>query len=319
MNSTVNGWSASAVIVQLVVLGGLAPLLVGLMRTVRCRLEGRRGPPVRQTWRDLRKLFTKQRTQPEHASVVFAVAPIVLVATTLVVVAFVPIVATGTVFAGGSDLFTVVFLLLLGSVALALAALDTGTSFGGMGSSRLMAIVALAEPALLVAILALAATVHSSSLSTIVAGSLNHPMWLATPQRLLAFGALIIVILAESGRMPVDNPATHLELTMIHEALMLEYSGPDLALVVYGESLRLTVLLALLANLFFPWGIATALSAGSLALAVVGIVAKVVALGVVVAVGEVAVAKLRLFRVPELLAGAFVLSVLAVLSALVIA
>ncbi len=319
MISTVNGWLVGVVVLQVSVLAVLAPLLVGLMRTVRCRLEGRQGPPVRQTWRDLRKLLLKQRTQPEHSSLFFAVAPVVLVATTLVVVAFVPIVATRTVFGGGADLFTVVFLLLFGSVALALAALDTGTPFGGMGSSRLMAIVALAEPALLVAILALAATVHSSSLTTIVVGSLHHPMWLATPQHLLALGAFVIVILAESGRMPVDNPATHLELTMIHEALMLEYSGADLALVVFGESLRLTVLLALLSNLFFPWGIATSLSAASLAVATLSVVAKVVALAVCVAVGEVTVAKLRLFRVPELLAGAFVLAVLAVLSALVIA
>jgi formate hydrogenlyase subunit 4 len=135
----------------------------------------------------------------------------------------------------------------------------------------------------------------------------------------LAFGAFVIVILAESGRLPVDNPATHLELTMIHEALMLEYSGPDLAFVVLGESLRLTVLLALLSNLFFPWGVATALTGVSFVVATGALAAKVALLGVCVAAGEVAVAKLRLFRVPELLAGAFVLSVLAVLSALVIA
>lgn len=315
----ITAWQVGAVVAQvaLCVLG--APFLVGLMRTVRCRLEGRTGPPVRQTWRDLRKLLRKQRTQPEKSSVIFAVAPVVLVATTLVVVAFAPLLSTGTVFSGGSDLFAIVFLLLLGSVLLALAALDTGTAFGGMGASRLMAIVALAEPALLVAILALAAPVHTSSLPIIVAGSLHHPMWLATPQRILAFGAFVIVILAESGRLPVDNPATHLELTMIHEALMLEYSGPDLAFVVLGESLRLLVLLALLSNLFFPWGIATTLTGPSFVVAIVSLAAKVALLATLVAVGEVMVAKLRLFRVPELLAGAFVLSVLAVLSSLVIA
>jgi formate hydrogenlyase subunit 4 len=312
-------WQIGSVVVQVALCVVGAPLLVGLMRTVRCRLEGRVGPPVRQTWRDLRKLLAKQRTQPEQSSFFFAIAPVVLVATTIVVIAFTPLVTTRTALLGGSDLFAIVFLLLLGSVSLALAALDTGTAFGGMGSSRLMAIVALAEPALLVAILALAPPVHSSSLPVIVAGSLHHPMWLATPQRLLAFGAFVIVILAESGRLPVDNPATHLELTMIHEALMLEYSGPDLAFVVLGESLRLTVLLALLSNLFFPWGIATALTGVSFVVAIAALAAKVALLAVAVAAGEVAVAKLRLFRVPELLAGAFVLSVLAVLSALVIA
>jgi formate hydrogenlyase subunit 4 len=312
-------WRVVALLVQ--VGAGLlaAPLLVGLMRTVRCRLEGRVGPPVRQPWRDLRKLFAKQRTRLINSGVAFAVAPIVLVATTLVVVACAPLVTTNPLLASGSDLFAVVFLLLAGSVALALAALDTGTAFAGMGASRLMAIVALAEPALLMAILALAGPVHSSTLPVIVLGSLHHPVWLATPQRVLALGAFVIVVLAESGRLPVDNPATHLELTMIHEAMILEYSGPDLALITLGEGLRLSVLLALLANLFFPWGIATSLGAWPLLLALVALAAKVVVLAVAVATGEVLVAKLRLFRVPELLAGAFALSVLAVVSSLVVA
>jgi formate hydrogenlyase subunit 4 len=310
--------SVAAVMAQVVLCVIGAPLLVGLMRTVRCRLEGRVGPPVVQTWRDVRKLLQKQRTQPERSSIFFTSAPVVLVATTLAVIVFIPMITTRTIFSGGSDLFAIVFLLLAGSMSLALAALDTGTAFGGMGSSRLMAIIALAEPALLVAILAVAAPLHSSSLSVIVVGSLHHSLWIATPQRLLALGAFVIVVLAESGRLPVDNPATHLELTMIHEALMLEYSGPDLAFVVLGESMRLTVLLALLSNLFFPWGISTSLRAPSLVVAVIGLVAKVTLLAIAIAAGEVAVAKLRLFRVPELLAGAFVLSVLAVVSSLVI-
>lgn len=311
--------SVAVAMVQVALCMIAAPLLVGLMRTVRCRLEGRKGPPMSQTWRDLRKLIRKQRTQPEKSSVFFTSAPVVLVATTLAVMVFTPLITTRLIFSGGSDLFVIVFLLLAGSVSLALAALDTGTAFGGMGSSRLMAIVALAEPALFVAILAVAAPLRSSALPVIVAGSLHHPLWLATPQRLLALAAFIIVVLAESGRLPVDNPATHLELTMIHEALLLEYSGPDLAFVVLGESMRLTVLLALLVNLFFPWGISTSLGAASLVVAVVALVAKVSLLAVAIATGEVAVAKLRLFRVPELLAGAFVLSVLAVVSSLVIA
>ncbi|NNN01544.1 MAG: formate hydrogenlyase [Acidimicrobiaceae bacterium] len=296
-----------------------APLLVGLMRTVRCRMEGRVGPPIRQPWRELRKLLLKSRSQPEHSTLVFAIAPVVLMATTLVVVWLTPLLSVRVTLSGGSDLFAIVFLLLLGSVSLSLAALDTGTAFGGMGSSRLMTIVALAEPALLVAILALAATVHSSSLATIMLAALHHPIWLVTPQRLLSFSAFVVVVLAESGRLPVDNPATHLELTMIHEALILEYSGPDLALIKLAESIRLTFLLALLANLFFPWGVSFSASGISLLIGTFVLLAKVAVLGVVISAGEVAVAKLRLFRVPELLAGAFMLSILAVLSALVIA
>ena len=294
-----------------VVLGG--PLLVGLMRKVRCRLEGRAGPPIRQPLLDLRKLARRERMRPAQASFVFSAAPVLLVATTLVIAAIAPLLGTHPALASSSDLFAVVFLLLFGSVAIALGALDTGTAFGGMGASRSMTIGALAEPALLVAILALSIPAHSSNLPTIIGSSLAHPLWLASPQRLLALVAFLIVIIAESGRLPVDNPGTHLELTMIHE-----YSGADLAHVKLGESMRLPDLITLLADLFVPWGIATGPSPGHLVIGLVTTAAKVAVLGAGLATFEVAVAKLRLFRVPELLAGAFVLSVLAVVSALVI-
>ena len=300
-----------------VVLGG--PLLVGLMRTVRCRLEGRVGPPVRQPLLALRKLARRQRTRPAHASWIFGLAPLLLVATTLVVAAVAPLLATGPALGWSADLFAVVYLLLLGSVALALGGLDTGTAFGGMGASRALTIGAVAEPALLVSILALSVPAHSSNLPAIISGSLAHPLWLATPERLLALAAFVIVIVAECGRLPVDNPGTHLELTMIHEAMVLEYSGSDLALIKLGESMRLGVLVALFAVLFVPWGIATSPGPEHLAVSLVSLVAKVAVLGVGLAAFEVGVAKLRLFRVPELMAGAFVLAVLAVLSALVLA
>jgi formate hydrogenlyase subunit 4 len=243
----------------------------------------------------------------------------VLVGTTLVVAAIAPLLATDPALGWSADLFAVVYLLLLGTVALGLGALDTGTAFGGMGASRALTIGAVAEPALLVSILALSVPAHSSNLPAIIATSLAHPLLLATPQRLLALAAFVIVIVAESGRLPVDNPHTHLELTMIHEAMVLEYSGSDLALVRLGESMRLAVLLALFAVLFVPWGIATRPGPVHLALALATLVAKVAVLGLALAALEVAVAKLRLFRVPELMAGAFVLSVLAVVSALVLA
>jgi formate hydrogenlyase subunit 4 len=301
--------------VLVVLVGG--PMLVGLMRTVRCRLEGRIGPPIRQPLLDLRKLARRERTRPDQASWIFSLAPLALVATTLVIAVIAPLLATDPAFGWSADLFAVVYLLLLGSVALALGALDTGTAFGGMGASRAMTFGALSEPALLVAVLALSVPAHSSNVPTIITRSLAHPLWLATPQRLLALVAFLIVIVAESGRLPVDNPGTHLELTMIHEAMVLEYAGPDLALVKLGESMRLGVLLALFADLFVPWGIATAPGPAHLALGLVTTVAKVAVLGIALAIFEVAVAKLRLFRVPELMAGAFVLSVLAVVSALV--
>ena len=316
------GWPVLSVVaislLQVIVVAVGGPLLVGLMRKTRCRLEGRLGPPIRQPLLDLRKLIRRERTQPEHASWVFSVAPLVFVSATIPIAAISPLVATHPAFASAADLFAIVFLLLLGSVAIALGALDTGTAFGGMGASRAITIGALSEPALLVAVIALSVPARTSNVPAIVTRSLAHPVWLATPQRLLALVAFLIVIVAESGRLPVDNPGTHLELTMIHEAMTLEYSGSDLALVKAGASMRFAVLLTLFANLFVPWGIATAAGAGHLALGLVSTVAKVAILGVGLSTFEVAVAKLRLFRVPELVAGAFVLSVLAVVSALVV-
>jgi formate hydrogenlyase subunit 4 len=287
------------------------------MHKIRCRMEGRTGPPVRQPLLDIRKLLRKERTQPDKASWVFSLAPLVLVGSTVVAAAVSPLLATDPAFGWSADLFAVVFLLLLGSVAIALGALDTGTAFGGMGASRAMTIGAVSEPALLVSVLALSIPTRSSNLPTIVSRALAHPAWLGTPERLLAVVALVIVIVAECGRLPVDNPTTHLELTMIHEAMVLEYAGPDLALVKLAEAMRLAFLVALLANLFFPWGIATAPGPIHIVVGLASVVAKVTVLGVLLAAAEVLMAKLRLFRVPELLAGAFVLSVLAAVSVLV--
>ena len=298
--------------VVLVVAG--APLLVGVMRRVRARLEGRAGAPVTQPWRDLRKLLAKQRMVPATASWVFTAAPLVLVASAGLAAAIVPFVSTRSALDEAGDLFAVVYLLLLGTVFLALAGLDTGTAFGGMGASRAMTVAALAEPTLLVAICALSVTAGTSNLGGIVASTLDHPGTVVAPAGLLAMGALAVVTLAETGRLPVDNPSTHLELTMIHEAMVLEYAGPDLALVELASHLRLVVFLGLLANLFAPWGIATTTQPLDLLAAIAAVGVKVVALGAVVATVEVFVAKLRLFRVPELLAASFVLAVLAVTS-----
>jgi formate hydrogenlyase subunit 4 len=221
--------------------------------------------------------------------------------------------------AGSADLIVVVGLLLLGTVALALAGLDTGTAFGGMGSSREMTIAALVEPTLLLSVFALSARVGSSNLGTIISAAASHPSTVFTPASVLAFAALAIATLAETARIPVDNPSTHLELTMVHEAMTLEYSGRDLALVEWASALRLTILLGLLANLFAPWGIAVSGSAAGLAIGAAAFAAKVLGLATVLAAGEVFAAKLRLFRVPELLAGSFALSLLAVLASYVLA
>ncbi|TNC24875.1 respiratory chain complex I subunit 1 family protein [Amycolatopsis alkalitolerans] len=303
----------------LLVIGG-APLLTGLMRQVRARLEGRAGAGIAQPWRDLRKQFLhKETVRPRGTSEVFRIAPLVLVATSLVVAVVVPFVTTGSAIPPAADLFAVVALLTLGTVALALAGLDTGTAFGGMGASREMTIVALVEPTLLVAIFALSVRVGSTNLSSIVSSTVHDPSRVISPASLLAAVALVVVIIAETGRLPVDNPSTHLELTMVHEAMILEYAGPDLALVELASAMRLSVFLGLLANLFLPWGVATSPDPLSLLIGTGAIVLKVGLLGVALAVGEVFLAKLRLFRVPELLAGSFLLSLLAVASSFFLA
>jgi formate hydrogenlyase subunit 4 len=305
-------------ILQLVLFAVLAPFVVGVTRAVRARLEGRAGGRIGQPWRDLRKLLRKPPTSPSDAGMFFIAAPPVLMATSLIIAATAPFVTT-VLPVGSADLIVVVGLLLLGTVALAMAGLDTGTAFGGMGSSREMTIAALVEPTLLLSVFALSARVGSSSLSTIVEAGTSNPGAVFTPTSVLALAALTIATLAETARIPVDNPSTHLELTMVHEAMILEYSGRDLGLVEWAAGLRLTILLGLLVNLFAPWGIATTASIAWLAIGTAVFTTKVLGLAAVLATGEVFAAKLRLFRVPELLAGSFALALLAVLASYVLA
>jgi len=303
--------AAAALQVVLVLVG--APFVVGAMRQVRARLEGRAGGGVGQPWRDLRKQLRKQQITPRGTTVVFALAPAIAAGSTLLIAAIMPIFTLGSPLDSAADLFGVVGLLFLGTVALTLAGLDTGTAFGGMGSSREITIAALVEPTILLAVFALSIPGQSANLAAIVSATLRHPGQVLSLGSVLACVALVIVIIAETGRLPVDNPSTHLELTMIHEAMVLEYSGPRLALVEWANGMRLTVLLALLANLFLPWGIAGAdPSVLAVLLGVVAIAVKVTVLAGVLAAGEVFIAKLRLFRVPELLAGSFLLALLAV-------
>ncbi|GAA1809384.1 respiratory chain complex I subunit 1 family protein [Actinomadura chokoriensis] len=300
-------------VLQVALVAAGAPLLVGLMRQIRARAEGRAGAGVLQPWRDLRKLLRKEPIAPHGTGPLFRTAPLVLAGTTLVIAAAVPIVTTRSPLDGAADLFAVTALLALGTVALALAGIDTGTAFGGMGASREMVVLALVEPTILLSTFALSVRVGSTNLGAIVGSTLDDPQQAVFPASLLALVALVIVVIAEAGRMPVDNPSTHLELTMIHEAMVLEYAGPDLALVEWASAMRLTVLLALLSNLFVPWGIAGD-SLAMLPVAVAAIAAKVAVAGGALAAGEVFMAKLRMFRVPELLAGSFVLALFAVAS-----
>ncbi|MGV8849946.1 MAG: respiratory chain complex I subunit 1 family protein [Propionibacteriaceae bacterium] len=304
--------AVALVLGQIVVAVAVTPLLLGVMRQVRSRLEGRVGAGVLQPYRDTVKLLQKQPMRAAGSSVVLVGAPIVLLVSSLMVVGLVPLITTASLVTIPSDLFVVVSLLLVGTVALAVLGLDAGTAFGGMGSSRHMMIAALVEPTVLMSVYALSVPVGSSTLSTIVAARGADAARVVTPAGLLAVVALVVVVLAETGRLPVDNPSTHLELTMVHEAMILESAGRDLAWLEVGSWLRLTALLGLVVNLAVPWGVAPGAEPLSLLVAVAALVAKLLVAGAVIAAAEVFMAKLRLFRVPELLAGSFVLAFLAV-------
>jgi formate hydrogenlyase subunit 4 len=301
-------------VVQAVLVLALAPGLVGLVRWLKARLQSRRGAPPWQPYYELRKLFGKEVVVSRDASWLFRAAPYVVFASTAVAACLVPsLTATRPVDAVG-DLLTLVYLLLLGTVVLALAGLDPGSAFGGMGSSREMTVAALAEPTVALAIFALALRAGSTNLGQIVGRTLVDPAAALSPGHLFAFAALFIVMVAETGRLPVDNPATHLELTMIHEAMILEYSGRYLALIEWAAALKLLIFCTLLGNLFVPWGVAIAVTPGGLALALGSLLAKLALIAVLVALLETRMAKLRLFRVPELLSVSFVLALLAVTS-----
>ena len=301
-------------VVQMIFALLLAPGLVGLIRWIKARLQNRRGAPLWQPYFELAKLFQKEVVMSNNASWLFRFAPYIVFASTVTVTLLTPMLVAPLPFDAVGDLLVVVYLLLLGTFFLALAGLDPGTAFGGMGASREMTIAAIAEPTIALAIFGLALGAGSTNLGRIVTETLNNPGVAISPGHLLAFTALFIVTLAETGRLPVDNPATHLELTMIHEAMILEYSGRYLALIEWSAWLKLTIFFSLLANLFVPWGVATTLAPGALLLAAAALIVKLAVLGLAVAVVETRVAKLRLFRVPELLSVSFVLALLAVTS-----
>ena len=302
-------------VLQLIMLGLLAPIVSGVARQIGAKLEGRQGAGVLQPYRELKKLFQKETLEPSTKSIFFTFAPYVLASTTAVISMAGPFLATENSFSSSSDLLSVVGLLFLGNIAVALAGLDTGTSFGGMGASRELTVSSLVEPTILVAIFALSIPAHSSNLGAIAAISLSKPNLIFAPGSLLALAAFVVVVLAEAKRFPVDNPSTHLELTMIHEAMLLEYSGPRLAVIEWASSLRLTILLGLIANLFFPIGLFRVGQAPILLLvSCLAFLIKVLLLGSILSLAEVFMAKLRLFRVPELLASSFILALLSVVT-----
>lgn len=299
------------VLAQTVVLLAVSPFIVGLIRKVKARLQLRRGATVFQPYRDLAKLFRKQPVVSTTTSWIFSATPYLLFATTLAAGLLVPVFASKTPLSFAGNIIALVYLLALGTFFLILAGLDAGSAFGGMGSSREAIVASLTEPAMILSIFAIALTAGSTNLSTIVhKTALLEGVVIDPSPHLMALAALFIVAIAETGRVPVDNPATHLELTMIHEAMILEYSGRYLALVEWASGLKLLVFLTLIANVFAPWGIATTGEPVAFGIGLATYLVKVSGLAVLIAVLESMFAKLRLFRVTDLLGVAFILALL---------
>jgi formate hydrogenlyase subunit 4 len=300
---------------QLLIVMFGSPLLAGVIRKAKARLQGRRGASIFQPYADIRKLLSKEAVVSENTSWIFRFTPYLLATTMLLSALIVPVLSTSAALGFMGNIIALMYLFLLGTFFLALAGLDAGSAFGGMGSSREVAIAALAEPTVLIAIFGIALRAGTTSLDGIITRFAAEPLLMLNAGHLLAFFALFIVALAENGRLPVDNPATHLELTMIHEAMLLEYSGRHLALVEWAAGMKLFLFLTLLSNLFFPWGVALTNTPVAILTAFSALTVKLLLFAGIIALVETAVAKLRLFRVPELLAGSFTVALLGVVTA----
>ena len=287
-----------------------APLLTAWVRRVKARLQRRRGPPLLQPYRDLLRLMNKEAVLAHNASWLFRGAPYLIFAFTWVAAALVPTFGTGLLFSWTGDLIAITALLAAGRFFTALAGMDVGTGFGGMGASREVMIASLAEPAMLMAVVCVALIAGSTQLSTIADFMLTLHAGLRVSMA-LALAAFLVVALAENGRIPVDNPATHLELTMVHEAMVLEYSGRHLALIDLASYLKLLLTLSVIACIFFPFGLAH--GGGGFLTGLLSYGAKLTVAGALLGLFESSIAKLRVFRVPSLLGGALMLGLLGTL------
>jgi formate hydrogenlyase subunit 4 len=297
--------------VQMLVVLAFAPLLTGLVRKVKARALGRKGPPLIQPYRDLRRLMRKETVVAENASWLFRTTPYLVFASTWVAASLVPTFASGLLFSWSADLIAIIALLGSARFFIALAGMDVGTAFGGIGSSREVMIASLAEPAMIMIVFTLALVAGSTQLSIIAATFAGSNVGLRVSLG-LALIALVLVAITENGRIPVDNPATHLELTMVHEAMVLEYSGRHLAVLELASSLKLLLYLSVIACVFVPWGIESATPV-AIALGFGAWAAKLTVGGTLLALFEASIAKMRVFRVSDFMGVGLMLGLLAVL------
>jgi formate hydrogenlyase subunit 4 len=298
--------------IQLILVPVVSPLFIGVVRKMKAHFQNRVGASIFQPYSDLRKLFRKDEIISEDASWIFRFAPYIIFSVTIIVGASIPLFAT--MFSNNllSDFLVIVYLLAIGTFFLALAGMDTGGAFGGFGSSREMTIAALTEGGLIFSLLTLSLVAHSTNLFTI-AKFVSTLSLISFAPVLLAFIGFIIAMLAETARFPFDNPATHLELTMVHEAMILEYSGKRLALIEWAAANNFIIFLSLGANLFFPWGLSASLGIVAILLALGLFLVKMLILSLFVAGLESSIAKFRFFRLPDLLFVSFILSVISII------
>ncbi len=315
MDHQLTAWLLAAAQTALFV--GAAPLLAGWVKRVKCHMQNRAAPALWQPYRDLAKLFRKDMVLAENASWLFRATPYIVFGAMSLAAAAVPLVAVDLPTGAIADVIVLVGFFALARFFTALAGMDIGTAFGGMGASREMTIAALAEPAMLMAVFTLSMTAGSTNLSAAIHYVLEAGLVLR-PSFLFALLALAMVAVAETGRVPVDNPATHLELTMIHEAMILEYSGRHLALIEWAAQIKLMIYAVLIANIFWPWGIAQEFTSEALGIGTVAIATKLTALAIILVVWETVLAKMRIFRVPPFLGFAFLLSLLGMLTHVVL-
>ncbi|HEX3031902.1 MAG TPA: NADH-quinone oxidoreductase subunit H [Bacillota bacterium] len=304
-------------LIQIIVLVVLAPFLQGVIKKIKARWQCRSGPGIMQSYYDLWKLLRKDEVISEHTSWLFPWYPWITIGGILAVGLLVPVISSTLPLGFAGDLLLVVGLLALVRFVTALAGIEAGSAFGGMGSSREMALAVVIEPAMVLSLLVLAIETKTTNLGQMVDSFAQMGFGVVLPGNIMVFLALLVVVIAETGRIPVDNPDTHLELTMIHEGMLLEYSGRSLGLMFLAAQIKQLVMVTVIMNLFFPWGLAADWQAGSLLGGLVLLLLKVVCFGALLATIETAFNKIRLFRVPELLGASFVLSLLGLMSMLV--
>ena len=300
-------------IIQIVVVLLFAPIFVGWIRCLKCWAQGRSAPGLLQPLRDIVKLFGKDIILAENASWIFRWTPYLVFGVCTLAGGIIPILFTDLPLCATADVIALVALFTLSRFFLSLAGMDIGTAFGGVGSSREMTIASLAEPAMLMAIFTVSLLCQSTSLSQMTQ-VIIHQNLLIRPSMAFALVAFIMVAIAETGRIPVDNPATHLELTMIHEAIILEYSGRHLALIEWAGSLKLLLFTTIGIAVFSPWGIATTNNMIDVLMAIVSLIIKLGIVGIGIVLMETGLAKMRIFRVPEFLGIAFLFATLGMLS-----